>query len=109
MAQAKSTVKPTDSETQALAEQMAELRADIAGITKTLSEMGAARGDAALESAQNTVASLRNQGEKVLKDAQARAETIGQQAAETVREQPATAVGLAVGLGFLLGFISGRK
>ncbi|WP_322867905.1 YqjD family protein [Aquicoccus sp. G2-2] len=109
MAEAKSTLKPNDAEAQALSEQMADLRADIAGITKTLAEMGAARGEAAKESAQNTVSALRDQGEKALKDAQARAEAISHQAADTVREQPAVAVGLAVGLGFLLGFVSGRK
>jgi ElaB/YqjD/DUF883 family membrane-anchored ribosome-binding protein len=34
---------------------------------------------------------------------------MGQQAADQVRNQPAAAVGLAVGLGFLVGFMTGRK
>ena len=109
MAQAKTALKPTDSESEQLSKQIADLKADLAAISKTLSEMGTARSDAAFESVRESALALRDQGEKALKDAQTRARDVGHQAADAVREQPAMAVGLAVGLGFLIGLVTARK
>ncbi|MBQ1203102.1 MAG: DUF883 family protein [Loktanella sp.] len=92
-----------------LSEQMTVLRNDIAAISKSLADLGASTKDAAMENARMKAAELRASGEKHLSQAQDRAEELGQQAADAVRQQPAAAVGLAVGVGFLLGFITGRK
>ncbi len=55
------------------------------------------------------VAHLRKRGEAQLQDAQVKVEDLANQATEAVRNQPATAVGIAVGVGFVLGFLTGRK
>lgn len=109
MAQTKDASTPTESEAERMLRQIADLKADLAAISKTLAEMGAARGDAAYASVRDSASALREQGERALKDAQARAREVGHQAADTVREQPAMAVGLAVGLGFLIGWVTARK
>ncbi|SFT86401.1 DUF883 family protein [Sedimentitalea nanhaiensis] len=109
MAQTKTALKPSDGETEDLAQQLADLRADLTKITNTLAEMGSKRSEAAVESLRGSAQALRDQGEQSLKVAQARAQNVTQQAENAVRDQPAMAVGIAVGLGFLLGVITSRK
>lgn len=109
MAQSKSAAKVSESEAQQLSNQINSLKTDIAAISQTLVEMGSARRDAVVSDASEKVAHLRDRGEKTLQDAQASVEDLTQQATDAVRNQPATAVGIAVGVGFLLGFLSGRK
>lgn len=109
MSQAKSVTETPQDNVEALAEQMRILRADMAAISKTLGDLSVNTKDAAIRSARDKAAELRETGEEQLHNAQIRAEELGQQAVDAVRKQPATAVGLAVGVGFLLGFLSGRK
>lgn len=109
MAQSKSPTKVSNAEAEQLSAQIEALKADISTISKTLVDMGSARGDAIATAATDNVAQLRQTGEKYLNDAQEKAGDIAHQSAEAVRQQPATAVGIAVGVGFLLGFLSGRK
>ncbi|MEO3415095.1 hypothetical protein AAFO92_10595 [Roseovarius sp. CAU 1744] len=109
MAQSKTAAKISNSEAEQLADQIEALKADISSITQTLADMGSSRRDALASAASDNVAQLRSTGERYLKDAQTKAEDIAAQSADAVRKQPATAVGLAVGVGFLLGFLSGRK
>lgn len=109
MAQSKSVTKISNSEAEQLSNQIAALKEDIATISKTIVDMGSARGEAVATQTSEKVAQLRKQGEKQLQEAQAKAEDLAEQASDAVRRQPATAVGIAVGVGFLLGFLSGRK
>lgn len=109
MAQSKSAAKVSNSEAEQLSQEIEALKADITSLTKTLVDMGASRRDAIASTASDNVAQLRSAGEKYLKDAQVKAEDMATQSAEAVRKQPAAAVGIAVGVGFLLGFLSGRK
>ena len=92
-----------------LSEQIAVLRNDISAITQSLADLGGATKDAAMEQARAKAAQLRATGEQQYHAAHDKAEELGQQAADAVRQQPAAAVGLAVGVGFLLGFLTGRK
>lgn len=109
MAQVKLANESAQDNVEALAEQMKILRADMAAITKTLGDLSVNTKDAAIRSARQKASELRETGEEQLHHAQVRAEELGQQAVDAVRKQPATAVGLAVGVGFILGFLSGRK
>lgn len=88
----------TQDHVEHLSEQIAILRQDISAISKSLGELGVSTKDAAVESARVKAAELRASGEE-----------LGQQAVDAVRQQPAAAVGVAVGVGFLLGFLTGRK
>lgn len=98
MAQPKAVNTDTQDNVEHLAEQIAVLRQDISAISRSLADIGASTKDAAVQSARVKAAELRASGEE-----------LGQQAVDAVRQQPAAAVGMAVGVGFLLGFLTGRK
>lgn len=109
MAQSKSALKENQSDTAQLSHQIETLKSDIASISQTLVDMGAARSEAVANDASRKVAHIRKQGEQTLQDAQAKVEDLTHQATDAVRQQPAAAVGLAVGVGFALGYLTGRK
>ena len=109
MAQVKAVNETPQDNIDQLSSQIATLRSDIAAISKSLADLGSNTKDVAVEKARQKASELRATGEEQLHAAQVRAEELGQQAVDAVRKQPATAVGLAVGVGFLLGFLSGRK
>ncbi len=109
MAQSKTSNSSPQKDIDQLSEQVAALKQDIADISQTLSGLGKSSGQAASEHMRHQAAQMRDAGQEHLYSAQHKAEELGQHAADTVRNQPAAAVGLAVGLGFLLGFMTGRK
>ncbi|MEX5728217.1 ElaB/YqjD/DUF883 family membrane-anchored ribosome-binding protein [Rhodovulum iodosum] len=92
-----------------LERQIDALKADIAGISRTLADMGAERRSELQDSVHKTASDLKARGEATLDDARARGGELGDQAADAVRRQPATAMGLAVGLGFVVGLMTGRR
>jgi|UPI0005651D77 ElaB/YqjD/DUF883 family membrane-anchored ribosome-binding protein len=109
MAQAKPSDTSPQENIDHLSQQISTLREDISAISKTLSELGGSTRNAAMDGVRRKVSDLRHTGEEQLHAAQHQAEELGHQAADAVRNQPATAVSLAVGAGFLLGFLMGRK
>lgn len=92
-----------------LARQIEALKDDIAGIARTLGAMGMARGDAAVESALDGVETLRASGAAAYGAAAGQAGAAAAQAAEAVRQRPGVALGIAMALGFLVGYVTARK
>ncbi|MCX7566577.1 DUF883 domain-containing protein [Sulfitobacter sp. F26169L] len=82
-----------------LSAQMDVLKRDLSSLTQTLTEYGFAKTAAAKQSAKETAADLSAAGREKAALAQMQAE-------DFVRTQPATALGLAAGLGFLVGLIT---
>lgn len=78
--------------------QIEALKTDIADISQTLAQMGADRRDATVDGMRDTAAQMQRKGA-----------AIGEQAADAVRQQPATAMALAVGAGFIVGLMTGRR
>ncbi|SIT10532.1 Membrane-anchored ribosome-binding protein, inhibits growth in stationary phase, ElaB/YqjD/DUF883 family [Roseivivax lentus] len=114
MAQSDTTTRSKGSgdagqDTEALMAQIDTLKADLASITELLGDIGARRTGETLESAKARYASARSEGERLYGEARHRAEDAQDQALEAIRRQPATAIGIAVGLGFLFGFLTSRK
>ncbi|QFS82618.1 hypothetical protein FIU97_07345 [Roseivivax sp. THAF40] len=115
MAQSQNTTSSTSTketdkaDTDALKAQIDTLKADLASITDMLGEIGVRRKDETLEAAKARYASARSEGERLYSEARHRAEDAQDQALEAIRRQPATAIGLAVGMGFLFGFLTSRK
>jgi len=109
MAQAKTSDASPQNDIDQLSQQIATLKQDIAEISTTLGGLGQSSRDAAVKRARDTAAALKETGEQHMQSAQRHAEEMGQQATDAVRRQPAAAVGIAVGVGFLLGFMTGRK
>ena len=109
MVQTKSRAASPQRDVEQLSQQIAELRDDLSEISHTIAQLGASSRDAASRQVRDTAVHLRERGERGLRSAQHQAEELGHQATDAVRSQPALAVGVAVGLGFLLGYLSGRK
>ncbi|AXI40548.1 YqjD family protein [Sulfitobacter sp. SK011] len=85
-----------------LSDQIAVLKNDIAALTNTLGAYGKAKSEEASRTAKETVDDLTTAGRVKALEAQ-------QQAEEFIRTQPATALGIAAGIGFLVGLITARR
>ena len=101
-ASAKNGTPSKDLTISDLSDQISILKKDIATLTGTLSEYGKLKTAEAASTARATVADITETGKIKALDAQAQAE-------EFVRQQPATALGIAAGLGFLVGLLSSRR
>lgn len=85
-----------------LSNQIATLKSDIATLTGTMGEFGKTKSRAAADQAKTTAQDLANTSREKALEAQASAE-------EFIRTQPATALGIAAGIGFLVGLIAARR
>ncbi|WP_272009431.1 DUF883 family protein [Roseovarius sp. ZX-A-9] len=109
MAQSKSSAESGGATVEELTSQIEALKGDIAAITGTLADLGAETRDQAKARVRDAASDVRARSEKHLKDAQACAEDLSAQATDAVRQQPAMAVGIAVGVGFLIGLVTARR
>ena len=91
--------------TEDLQRQISALKTDIQNLARTLGDYGKARGAELKNSATAHAEHARAQGEAQLNALQAQARRAGQDAENMIREQPAAAVGIAAGIGFILGFL----
>jgi ElaB/YqjD/DUF883 family membrane-anchored ribosome-binding protein len=81
-----------------LAEQIAQLRTDMARIAETLASMGQTKQETLRASLSEQAEALRSQGAEKLDDVTAFART-----------NPAQAMAMAGGIGLLLGLMFGRR
>ena len=89
--------------------QIAALQSDVAELTRTIGDYGRARGGDAKAAASLKAEELRNRADHLRHDAEARIKTGYAQAETAVRDNPAAAVGIAAGLGFVLGLLTTRR
>lgn len=92
-----------------LSEQIAVLKADIAGLASTLASMGKAKGQAVADAARHDVAAIRAKGEEQAAALATQAKNLADEAETFVRTRPTTALGIAVGLGFVIGLLTNRR
>jgi len=92
-----------------LVTQMKILKDDIASLTQTVGEVGKAEASRAVDIAKSKGVQAKEAGEAKLTDARSIAESYGREAGIMVREQPATALGVAAGVGFVLGFLMSNR
>jgi ElaB/YqjD/DUF883 family membrane-anchored ribosome-binding protein len=100
-----------------LAAQIAALKSDITGLTEMILDMGQARTRQATRQAhdkiEETLSAARTAGSEALSDTLTGARTKAVQASDEIGDfihrQPATALGIAAGLGFLIGLYGGRR
>lgn len=85
-----------------LANQIEVLKADISGLTSTIADYTKAKGAEASATAKTKAKEAVETGREKALEAQLHAE-------DFVRTQPATALGLAAGLGFLVGIFTARR
>lgn len=86
--------------------QIATLRQDIASITETLGSMAKAQKDSMSEAAQKRYDQAIARGADAVSSAQAQANALNDQAHEFVHDKPALSLGMAAGLGFLVGVLT---
>lgn len=108
MARADATAKSGPS-TEELQKQVAALKDDVAALTSALEEYGAAQGAHLKSSAQNAAREAVRTGEETLHAAQDQAARAYHNSEKHIRENPAAAVGLAAGIGFVVGLFAGRR
>ncbi|WP_300011635.1 DUF883 domain-containing protein [uncultured Roseobacter sp.] len=117
MAQARTNGKTDVNDVTA---QIDTIKNDIAALTALMSDLAQDKKDEAKERAANTAAALKSSAAQKVDAAHAKAvETGGRvrtdaeaayyKAEETVRQQPAMAVGIAAGIGFLVGMMATRR
>ncbi|AXI53609.1 DUF883 domain-containing protein [Sulfitobacter sp. JL08] len=92
-----------------LGQQLETLKADIVSITQSLGDMAKAQGNDLSAAAKERVADAKAKGSEHIADLNAQAEHLGAQAGEFVHRKPAVALGMAAGLGFLVGLMSQRR
>lgn len=85
-----------------LAAQIELLKSDIAGLTESIGDFGKSKLSEVKGQAQKTAADLAETGREKAIETQIRAE-------DFIRSQPGTAIGIAAGIGFLVGIFSSRR
>lgn len=100
----------SDAPTQAeLTQQVETLRADLATLTNSIADLVKAKGDDAAETAKAKAADLGNKAQDAAETARLQAMELQDHANDFITKQPGTALGLAAGFGFLVGFLGSRK
>jgi ElaB/YqjD/DUF883 family membrane-anchored ribosome-binding protein len=93
-------------EADSLEDQVAQLQSDLKSITSTLSRMGHAAGNEIKSSARAGADELAARGQSALDTAQDEFGAFEKQIKDTIRDKPLTAVAGAVALGFMLAVIT---
>jgi len=90
-------------------EQLSILRDDLNSITATIAELAQAKGADLSQAAQDRLDAAKASANAGVEHAKLQAVHLNSQANDFVRTQPAAALGIAAGLGFLIGMLSSRK
>lgn len=117
MAQARTNGKTDMKDVSA---QIDTIKGDIAALTALMSDLAEDRKTEAAARADDTASALRRSAAQTIDTAQTKAVETGEKmrsdaeaafhtAEENVRQQPAMAVGIAAGLGFLVGMMATRR
>ena len=85
-----------------LSDQIALLKKDIASLTETLGEYGKAKSEEMRDNARNAANDFADTGRLKAMEAQKQAE-------EFLQAQPGPALGIAAGIGFLVGLVTARR
>lgn len=90
-------------------QQMAVLRQDIANLTAAVADYGKAQGLQLKSAATQKAADVAQTGAQAAAEVKAKAEVAYSDAETAVRANPAAAVSIAAGLGFLVGMLATRR
>lgn len=92
-----------------VSKQMAVLRDDIAALTATVAEYGKAQGDIMKAAATTKAQEVAESGAAAADALKVKATKSYSDAEDAVRANPGAAIGIAAGVGFLIGMISARR
>lgn len=109
MARKLAEVTDRSASAEDVADQIATLRNDVNDLTRLIADLGKSKGDEISEAAQAKVDEMRDSARAHAAAVSDQATALQGQANDFVRNQPATALGIAAGLGFLVGYMGSRK
>ena len=89
--------------------QIEVLKSDIAALTKSIADIGIAKGEGFRQAAEERAAHLRDAGHAAADRATQSARTFASDTERKIQENPTAAIGIATGVGFLLGLILARR
>lgn len=92
-----------------LADQIATLKADIAGLTEIVGDIGRSKKAEVRDNIDARVQAAQDAASEHLTHARVRASEMNDEIGDFIQRKPATALGIAAGLGFLVGLIGTRK
>lgn len=102
-----------DTSTTELTKQLESLRNDLSALTSKISDLGLGKSEEAVSAVKSKAKSKAADARGALADqaetARLHAMELQDKAEGFVKNQPATALGIAAGLGFLVGFLGARK
>lgn len=98
-----------DTTTADLHDQIATLRADLGALTQIISDLAQAKGDEAASTVKDKIQGASDTVADQIETARLHAMDTQSKAEDFIRTQPATALGVAAGVGFLIGFLGSRK
>ncbi|WP_342076974.1 DUF883 domain-containing protein [Yoonia sp. SS1-5] len=101
--------KTANPSSEDLAKQIEILQKDLGQLTQTIAEIGKSKSDAAVSATKAKLSDARDHVADQAETAKLQAMELQGQANDFIRNQPATALGVAAGLGFLVGIMSTRK
>ncbi|MCO6381831.1 MAG: DUF883 family protein [Vannielia sp.] len=107
MAQAKTT--DTSSPSDEISAQIEALKADIAGLTGAVADLGRAKGAEFQSYARTKASDAKAKAQEGADYMKQNAEFAYGKANDFVVERPATALGIAAAVGFLVGHFASRK
>ncbi|QDC09983.1 DUF883 family protein [Oceanicola sp. D3] len=110
MAQAKTTENSSATKAEdEVSAQIAALKSDIASLTSAVADLGRAKGSEFQAYAKGKANDARAKAQEGADYMKHNAEFAYGKANDFVVERPATAIGIAAAVGFLVGHISARK
>lgn len=92
-----------------VSKQMAVLRDDVTKLTELVAEYGKAQGQYMKAEAANKANQIAESGKEVASTTQTKVQDSFHDAEDAVRKNPTAAVGIAAGLGFLVGLLASRR
>lgn len=105
----KSDSKRAGPSQEDMAAQIGQIKEDIVTLTKMMTSYAGDTEKWAEDALKKRAKAAREQGVVALNDAQVQAEKLGAQANDFVAHKPGIALGLAAGLGFLIGVWGTRR
>ncbi|MXU65682.1 DUF883 family protein [Oceanomicrobium pacificus] len=106
---AKTSNGKSEASVEDLTKQIEALKSDLAGLTKTISDLGRTQGEALAESAKIKAQELKARGQENAELVARQARALNDDANQMIADRPGTALGLAVGVGILIGLMTARR